>query len=148
MAIQINELGLPYTEEIDAFVRKAIKVLSPKLIVLFGSMARDSYGAASDVDIMVVSDRLTHNYNDRLEVLSLLNETFAPIEVVGYTTDELERLIRNARGLVLNALSEGKVLYYEANYLARVQQLLEETFKRWGLKKKDNAWIKTKMSQL
>jgi len=52
------------------------------------------------VDILIVSDLLPKNFQKRLKILSLLNDTFAPIEPVGYTSDEFRRVRREKFGWV------------------------------------------------
>ncbi|NIQ05900.1 MAG: nucleotidyltransferase domain-containing protein [Candidatus Korarchaeota archaeon] len=137
--------GLPYAEEIRTFVEEAIKVLSPKLIILFGSMARKEAGLGSDADLLVISTRLPQGFNERLDKLATLNKTFAPLQIMGYTPEEFENLLEKGRAIALTSLTEGKPLFLEKRYYQRVRNLLHKTIQRWGIKKGEKAWIKEKM---
>ena len=82
---------IPYYEDIMEYAERVKMKLKPKLLVIFGSIAKGDFGVGSDVDILIVSDLLPKNFQKRLKILFLLNDTFAPIEPVGYTSEELKR---------------------------------------------------------
>ena len=75
---------IPYYEVLG-YERGKMK-LKPKLLVIFGSITKGDFGVGSDVDILIVSDLLPKNFQKRLKILFLLDDTFAPIEPVGYTS--------------------------------------------------------------
>ncbi len=76
--------------------------------VLYGSMARGDYNVWSDIDLLVISDRLPEHPLKRLEFLYSLTDI--PIEVKGYTKDEFLKMIEKRNPLALDALTEGKVI--------------------------------------
>ena len=69
-------------------------------MVIFSSIPKGIFGIGSDVDILIVSDLLPKNFQKRLKILFLLNDTFAPIEPVGYTSDEFRKVRREKFGWV------------------------------------------------
>ncbi len=78
--------------------------------ILFGSHARGTADARSDVDILIVDDE-DRRYLDRLDkYFSDLSEALdAPVEIFVYREEELERM--KELPFVGGALSEGVVLY-------------------------------------
>ena len=81
------------SEAIDTLIRIILEEYHPDSIILFGSQARGDASAASDIDILVVSDRekdvpRTHRGRDlRLK----LAKTQRPYDLLIYTKAELER---------------------------------------------------------
>ena len=65
--------------------------LKPKRIILFGSFARGDFNEGSDVDLIVIGD-WQRGYLDRIKVLPDINEFGLPLEAIGYTEEEFERM--------------------------------------------------------
>ncbi|WP_287197814.1 nucleotidyltransferase domain-containing protein [Thermococcus sp.] len=98
---------IPYEKDIERYVETIKRQLEPKLIILHGSIAKGTFGLGSDVDILVISDRLPRNFNERLKLLYELDETRAPLDIKGYTAKELKNMILKGHPLVLDALEDG-----------------------------------------
>src|SRR5659263_83424 len=88
------------------------KIVSSKLGkftgVLYGSMARGDNNLWSDIDFLVISDKLPQNPLKRLEFLYSLTET--SIEVKGYTKNEFLKMIEKRNPIALDSLVEGKII--------------------------------------
>lgn len=95
---------------IDKYVQKVIKALNPLLIVLFGSFATGDFHEASDVDIMVVAD-FKEGFLDRIGVLMDLNTFGLPLEPVGYTPAEFEKMRASGNFFLGEVMEKGKVLF-------------------------------------
>lgn len=106
----------PYKGKVDRYVKRVIKRLKPKLIVIYGSIATKSYGVGSDIDVLVISDKFPKNFLERLKILYELNIENAPIDVIGYTTQEFKRMIQKLHPTALSALLEGIPVYNEGFY--------------------------------
>jgi predicted nucleotidyltransferase len=65
--------------------------IRPQKIILYGSYARGEANLESDIDLVVISEDLTKwSGLERLEMLSRLTVSVdAPLEVIGYTPDEI-----------------------------------------------------------
>ena len=51
-------VNTPYEIEIQVFCKNVVEKLSPRSIILYGSMATGKFGAGSDIDIIVISENL------------------------------------------------------------------------------------------
>jgi len=92
--------------EVKRIVERLEKDREVKLVLLFGSMARNDLHSGSDIDLIVVRktdqkflDRLDEFYDDAREAM----------DVLVYTPEEFEAL-RN-RPFMKKALAEGVVLH-------------------------------------
>ncbi|MBC7080809.1 MAG: nucleotidyltransferase domain-containing protein [Thermoplasmatales archaeon] len=131
---------IPYREDILKYVEKLKEKLGAKLIILYGSIAKGNFGVGSDIDILIVSDALPENFLERLKVLFLLNESFAPIEAIGYKSDEFRKMVVNAHPIALDALYEGIILHKDEKYEKEIRKIFREVMKR--VRKEDFGWIK------
>src|SRR5659263_124716 len=118
------------------------KVISSKLGkftgVLYGSMARGDNNLWSDIDFLVISDKLPHNPLKRLEFLYSLTET--PIEVKGYTRNEFLKMIEKRNPTELDSLVEGKIIVDDGFWEIAMNKF-EEVKKRYELVKEPKLWV-------
>jgi hypothetical protein len=132
-------LRLPYRREIERYAKIILRKLKPRSIILYGSMAKGTYGVGSDVDLLIISDKFPHNFLDRLKLLNEINPTTAPIEALGYTTKEFEEMLRKKNPTAFDALEEGIILY-DDGYLIKIKNLFEKIKEELGLVKVDDYW--------
>lgn len=97
-------------ERIERYKEIVVRKLRPEKIILFGSLARGDFNEGSDVDILVIAD-WKEDFLDRIGVLLKLNTVHLPLEPVGYTREELERMKAEGNPFILKMLEEGKVIY-------------------------------------
>lgn len=105
----------PAPEILDELVRRTVDAVHPLRIILFGSAARGTMGANSDLDILVVVPDGT----DCLAVMQTLHGTLCELgiakDLVVVQASDVERHGRNPYLVVHWALSEGKELYRVAS---------------------------------
>ncbi|MGQ9469616.1 MAG: nucleotidyltransferase domain-containing protein [Nitrososphaerales archaeon] len=130
---------MPYRRAIERYVKRALRKLKPSLIILYGSMAKGNYGVGSDIDLLIISDKLPYNFLDRLKLLNEINPTTAPIEALGYTTKEFEGMLKKRHLTALDALEEGIILY-DDGYLMKIKKLFEKIKEELGLVKVEGYW--------
>jgi predicted nucleotidyltransferase len=58
--------------------------------VLFGSFARGDFNYASDIDLLIISDELPENLNERLSFLNSKRWDTPDVEPIGWTEKEYE----------------------------------------------------------
>lgn len=91
--------------------RKAIEArgINVNKLILYGSYARGDYHEGSDIDLILISDDFTnHDYWSRIDLLSeAIYDVFAPIEVVGFTSDEWNKQNSPLR----NFAKQGEIIY-------------------------------------
>jgi len=129
-----------WSEATAAYCEAVVAALHPKIVFLYGSQATGRAGPHSDVDIIVVSDHLPADVFARFDLLGQLNRTHAPVEALGYTTAEFERMLRKGRVTALDGIYQGIVLFGEDYYRemrgifdSMVERGLERTFVSWKL---------------
>lgn len=93
-----------------------MREVNPRAVVLFGSVARGDSGLGSDADILIISDRIPENFDDRLRLLYEMNRSMAPIEPLGYTPKEFELMLKRRHPTALYALADGLPLHDDGFY--------------------------------
>ena len=92
-------------------VRRIVDRMHPRRIILFGSYARGSADADSDVDLLVVLPRNGSKRKKTVEIYRLLAGMGVPKDVIVVTPEEIEKY-RNIPGTIIQpAMREGKVVY-------------------------------------
>lgn len=124
------------------------KIVSSKLGkftgVLYGSMARGDNNLWSDIDFLVISDKLPENPLKRLEFLYSLTET--PIEVKGYTRNEFIKMIEKRNPIALDSIVEGKIIVDDGFWEIAINTF-EDVKKRYELVKEPKRWVSMSMKK-
>jgi len=97
-------------ERIEKYKGEVVRELNPEEIILFGSFARGDFNEGSDVDILVIAD-WKECFLDRIGILLRLNTVHLPLEPIGYTREELERMKTEGNPFIMRVLEEGKVIF-------------------------------------
>lgn len=98
-------------ERIEKYKDLVVKQLRPEVVVLFGSFAKRDINEGSDVDIMVIAD-FKEGFLDRVKLLLDLNDEMRlPLEPVGYTSEEFQRMREKGNPFIREVFESGKVLY-------------------------------------
>lgn len=98
-------------EKITKYTQRIVEKLNPQAVILFGSFARGDINEGSDVDILVVAD-FKEPFLDRVRILLDLNDGMGlPVEPIGYTPEEFQRMNMEGNCFIQEVLRTGKVLY-------------------------------------
>lgn len=92
-------------------VRRVVEVAKPQRIVMFGSAARGTMGADSDVDLLVVKSGRFQRGRLVDAIYRNLRGAGAPVDVIVVTPEEVERYRDDPCLIIAPALQEGKVVY-------------------------------------
>jgi predicted nucleotidyltransferase len=96
---------------IPEMVRRMVERTSPSQVVLYGSYARECADPDSDVDLLVIFDRI----EDRREIVTQLYASLAdihvPKDIIVATSDEYSRFRRVVNTTFFNISQDGKVVY-------------------------------------
>lgn len=88
-----------------------LQPLQPVKILLFGSAARDEDDRLSDLDIIVVAERVAPRFLDRIaEAYDLIDPRYA-LDILIYTPEEYARMRESENPLIETAEAGGRVLY-------------------------------------
>jgi len=74
-------------------------------IGLFGSYATDTYGPASDLDLLIVLRQSNKRFLDRMPEL-MPNDVSVGCDVFAYTKDEIERMKQQNNPWIIHVLNE------------------------------------------
>ena len=100
---------------IDQMVQAIVQEVEPRRIYLFGSHARGSPRADSDVDLLVVEDRNFGPDHNRWSELKRIRKALRPFripkDILVYSEDEFAAWENSANHIVAHAVREGKLLY-------------------------------------
>lgn len=97
-------------EQLIGQVARDMAKLDPVKVILFGSFARGDYHEASDIDLLVIKETDVPFLRRGLEVLEAIDAR-VHIEPFVYTPQEVKQMVDDQNPLILDALSEGKVIY-------------------------------------
>ena len=116
-----NNRSLPL--HLRQYVDSLVQRLRPQGIILFGSFATGEAHKRSDYDLFVVAEDLPHDFWERTDIL--WRNKPLDVEVLGFRPEEIENTIH--RGLVLDALLTGKVLYGDiSRFKKKAEQFVAE----------------------
>jgi predicted nucleotidyltransferase len=106
----------PVTDEV---LKKAAKTLggvkAVTKVILFGSRARGDHRADSDIDLLVVEDRVfgpkVSRWGEITTLSRRLSSIKSPIDILVYSREEYEYWSDSLNHVVGRATREGRVLY-------------------------------------
>jgi predicted nucleotidyltransferase len=99
---------------LDTMVDRIVARFQPRRVVLFGSRARGTATADSDVDLLVVLDRVSDKREAAIEIRRVLSDLPVCKDIIVTTPDEMARRGDLAGSVLRPALREGKVIYEQA----------------------------------
>lgn len=92
-----------------------LQQLNPLLVVLFGSQAKGTANADSDIDLLVIDDTLFSAARSRRRIVGSLRRSMPadrhPVDVLLFDPSELRRWRGTTNHVIARALREGIVLY-------------------------------------
>lgn len=99
----------------DAVIADAGRVLaanasSPARVILFGSRARGEGGPESDLDFLVIEERVDGKAAEMVKLRSALPPMGVPVDVLVVSTEEARHRGSVKGTLIHRALAEGRVL--------------------------------------
>ncbi len=89
-------------------------------VVLFGSLARKDYTAASDADLMIILRHSQLRFDERIPSFMPSNVGVG-VDVFPYTLEEARRALEEGWGVVRVALKEGLVLFKRGEELEELR---------------------------
>lgn len=87
------------------------KVLKPMCAVVIGSVARGDFNDASDIDVVLISEKMPDVYKKRLELL--YDYVFDAIEPKGYNLEEFILMYKKRNPIAIEAVEKGIIVYDE-----------------------------------
>lgn len=109
--MQKNDLVLRHRALKIELIRvvEELKKAGVKRIILFGSLAKDDIGIASDIDLLVVQETKKRFIERLIELYDIINPKYA-LDLLVYTQSEFDEM-KEKNSFVKQILREGKLLY-------------------------------------
>lgn len=105
----------PRSALLDSMVETILETTSPEKVILFGSQAKGTATEASDYDFLIIETEPFGKTGSRRKEAGRLGWALSKFGVAAdiliYSPEEIEQRRHWQNGVVLDALSEGKVLY-------------------------------------
>lgn len=98
-------------ELLDEIVRRIREVSDPERVILFGSYARGDTRPYSDIDLLVIKDKVDSSHTETARIYRSLAHLAVPVDVVVVDTAYVQRYGDLVGTVIRPALREGKVLY-------------------------------------
>jgi len=95
---------------VKRFINLIIKKFNLKKVIIFGSFARGDYHKGSDLDLIIVGE-FKERFIDRIGKIIELNDSDLEIDAMVYTEEEFQKMIKERRPFIEQALEEGIVVY-------------------------------------
>ena len=96
-------------EELQAIQEQIIKLCAPQKILLFGSRAKGTSTAKSDIDLCIIAS--TTNKRALLTDLYCDTQSDIPIDFLLYTPEEWDQCVSDCQSFAHKLNQEGVVLY-------------------------------------
>ena len=97
-------------EELKKAIVSSYKKINPAKIILFGSWCRDEEDKYSDVDIIVIYET-KKRFLDRLKELYLMWDIPVAFDILAYTPEEFEKMLKEKNPFIKKINREGEVIY-------------------------------------
>ena len=101
---------------LEKIVKRILKVVNPVKIILFGSYAYGNPTKDSDLDLLIVVDKLTDSRREmRIKIRKYLREYLLPKDIVVATTKDIEEWKNVPNAFITSIVRNGRVLYERKN---------------------------------
>ena len=114
-AVRRNDKTLEFnkimTKEIDIMVNRIAEKFHPEKVVLFGSHARGSAMADSDIDLLIVMSELKNRRKTTIEMRKILADIPVPKDIIVTSEEEIVKNNFSCNSIFHIALEDGKIIY-------------------------------------
>lgn len=103
-----------FENKIDEMVKRIANVINPLKIILFGSYARGTQNADSDVDLLVIEESFSSKHTEVLRIRKLVRDLHVPVDIIVATNTEFLERSKYPSNVYYWANKEGKLLHESA----------------------------------
>jgi predicted nucleotidyltransferase len=98
-------------KEVDEAVRRVVERTDPEAVIVFGSYAKGTPTAASDLDLFVVLETERPMAKRADDLKPMFANALIPVDVHVYTPEEVEEYGRIPYAFIRSVLASGRVAY-------------------------------------
>ena len=95
----------------NRIVEYIVYITDPEEILLFGSVASGRHDVHSDIDLLIISERVDQHRQRKEEIKGFVARFGFQADVILLTKHELSTEINNSTGFLSNALKMSKKIY-------------------------------------
>ncbi len=92
-------------------VKRIVEVAQPEKIILFGSYAKRAETKDSDIDLLIIKDKIESKVNETLKIRRSLKNFRIPKDIIVVQTEEFKFYSKEYGSVIRDAVLKGKVLY-------------------------------------
>jgi predicted nucleotidyltransferase len=96
---------------LKSLIKKISKQFQPYKIYLFGSQAKGTAGAGSDIDLLIIADLPGPKHQRNLMISRLFPDRRFSLDVLVYNQQEFEEEVQIPSTIGYTVAREGKLLY-------------------------------------
>jgi predicted nucleotidyltransferase len=96
--------------QIEELTRRIVEEFRPQRVLLFGSYARGTPNADSDVDLLVVLPQATNPHEASVQIRLRTRPTF-PVDLLVRTPEKIRQRIKMGDTFMKDIMENGRVLY-------------------------------------
>lgn len=96
---------------VDKFVDLIVSEFSPKMIIVFGSVADHQANEYSDIDVLVVMDAKGNRIERRIPLIMALGRLQFDTDAIVATPEEFERKKNDENSFIYQIVNTGYVAY-------------------------------------
>ena len=114
---QVERESVPWRitrEKIDEAVQRIVAVAGPTKVILFGSYVRGENHADSDLDLLIVKEKIDNRYEELKRLGRALRGLMLAVDLLVVEQGELDEWCEVPGSVYRSAVREGKVVYEAA----------------------------------
>ena len=113
--IEVKEVNEELLQEI---VKRIVSAIEPKKIILFGSWAYGKPHEGSDLDILVIVERLSTSSRrkERIKIRTILQDIMISQDIIVATVKDVEEWKNVPQSFLTSIIKKGRVIYEKQNW--------------------------------
>jgi len=131
--LSIRFPNYPHLASVEEFVRNIIKEMDPILIIMFGALPRGDYTHNSDVDVLLVFDKIV-----------TWNEVFAfgkgIVQPISKTKEDFISQLEKGNAFFIQIMEEGIILHTRENVLEEFKNVAASTISKMKMVRVQKGW--------
>lgn len=126
----------PNLHKLERYLRE-LEIEGPLLVILFGSLVRGEYTQFSDMDVLVIFDRLP-DWKERFRIV--YRHSDGSVQPFAYTWEEILHMLEAGNTFIFEAIEEGAPVWDKGGYWQRLTAHSREIGDRYKIERVKDGW--------